>query len=309
MQRLIISIITIITIVLIVVDYTSASVINKSSLSSLSSLSSSSSLSLSSLSSSSLSSLSSLSSSSLSSLSPIKSSLSSIFPIKTLRNALCFTVINCQLLSSYPNIANAEQQNQKQQQQQQQQYGLKKGRLLVCKQKSNCISSSSITSLDGKYGIPWTYNKDAKDEYNELVNIVKSNKLLKLIDINDDNYYIHAEAKSAVPPTGIDDIEFLLNPIDKIITYRSNSRDLIYAGTDPLPDGGSNKNRLEEIKRALGVKEMSTNVNDEDDEDMKYIKEFDNMNFITKMQVLSQPNAINFEDNSVPEIEDKKIDL
>ena len=39
-----------------------------------------------------------------------KSSLSSIFPIKTLRNALCFTVINCQLLSSYPNIANAEQQ-------------------------------------------------------------------------------------------------------------------------------------------------------------------------------------------------------
>jgi len=229
------------------------------------------------------------------------SSLSSISPIKTLRNALCFTVINCQLLSSYPNIANAEQQ---------QQYGLKKGRLLVCKQKSNCISSSSITSLDGKYGIPWTYNKDPKDEYNELVNIVKSNKLLKLIDTNDDNYYIHAEAKSAVPPTGIDDIEFLLNPIDKIITYRSNSRDLIYAGTDPLPDGGSNKNRLEEVKRALGVKEMSTNVNDDDDEDMKYIKEFDNMNFITKMKVLSQPNAINFEDNSVPEIkEDKKIDL
>ena len=106
MQRLLITIITIVTIVLIVVDYTSASVINKSSLPSLSK------------------SLSSLSSSSIS-------------PIKTLRNALCFTVINCQLLSSYPNIANAEQQ-------QQQQYGLKKGRLLVCKQKSNCISSSSI---------------------------------------------------------------------------------------------------------------------------------------------------------------------
>ena len=105
MQRLLITIITIVTIVLIVVDYTSASVINKSSLPSLSK--------------------------SLSSLS------SSISPIKTLRNALCFTVINGQLLSSYPNIANAEQQ-------QQQQYGLKKGRLLVCKQKSNCISSSSI---------------------------------------------------------------------------------------------------------------------------------------------------------------------
>ena len=134
--------------------------------------------------------------------------------LKTLRNALCFTAINLQLISSYPVISNAETS-------QQQQYGLKKGRLLVCKQKSNCISSSSITSLDGKYGIPWTYNKDTKDVYNELVNTIKSNKLLKLVDTNDENYYVHAEAKSAVPPTGIDDIEFLLNPIDKIITYRS----------------------------------------------------------------------------------------
>jgi uncharacterized protein (DUF1499 family) len=184
---------------------------------------------------------------------------------------------------------------------QQQQYGLKKGRLLVCKQKSNCISSSSITSLDGKYGIPWTYNKDTKDVYNELVNTIKSNKLLKLVDTNDENYYVHAEAKSAVPPTGIDDIEFLINPLDKIITYRSNSRELIYAGTDPIPDGGSNRNRLDEIKRSLGVQEMSTTGNDAYDEDIKYIKEFDNMNWISRMQVLSQPNAINFEDNSVPE--------
>jgi hypothetical protein len=77
------------------------------------------------------------------------SSLSSISPIKTLRNALCFTVINCQLLSSYPNIANAEQQ-----QQQQQQYGLKKGRLLVCKQKSNIE-----TSLHQKSKMRWSVPK------------------------------------------------------------------------------------------------------------------------------------------------------
>ena len=32
------------------------------------------------------------------------------------------------------------------------------------------------------------------------------------------------------------------------------------------------------------------------------------MNFITKMTVLSQPNAINFEDNSVPEIKEDKTD-
>jgi uncharacterized protein (DUF1499 family) len=201
-------------------------------------------------------------------------------------------------------ITNAEQT-------QQQQYGLKKGRLLACRQKSNCISSSSITSLDGKYGTPWTYNKETKDIYNELINTIKSNKLFKLVDTNDEKYYVHAEAKSAIPPTGIDDIEFLVNPLDKIITYRSNSRELIYAGTDPIPDGGSNRNRLEEIKRVLGVQEMSTTGNDEYDEDVKYIKEFDNMNWISRMQVLSQPNAINFEDNSVPDSvsEEVKVDV
>ena len=218
---------------------------------------------------------------------------------KVLRNLLIIPIINYNIVSFNPDISYASSSST-QQQQQQQQYGLKKGRLLVCKSKSNCISSSSITSLDGKYGIPWKFTKEPKDEYNELLNIIKSNKLLKLIDYNNDLLYIHVEAKSSIPIGGIDDIEFLINPLDKIITYRSNSRELVFAGTDPIPDGGSNKNRLEDIKRLLNVQEMSLTF-DEYDEDMKYIKDFDNMNFISKMQILSQPSSINFEDNSVPD--------
>jgi len=230
---------------------------------------------------------------------------------KVLRNLLIIPIINYNIVSFNPEISYASPSSSSSSstttttittsnQQQQQQYGLKKGRLLVCKSKSNCISSSSITSLDGKYGIPWKFTKEPKDEYNELLNIIKSNKLLKLIDNNNDLLYIHVEAKSSIPIGGIDDIEFLINPLDKIITYRSNSRELVFAGTDPIPDGGSNKNRLEEIKRSLNVQEMSLTF-DEYDEDMKYIKDFDNMNIISKMQILSQPSSINFEDNSVPD--------
>ena len=224
---------------------------------------------------------------------------------KLIRNLLIIPLINYNIISfNNPDISYASSSSSSSSTStQQQQYGLKKGRLLVCKQKSNCISSSSITSLDGKYGVPWKFTKDPKDEYNELLNVIKSNSLLKLVDSNIDSLYIHAEAKSSIPIGGIDDIEFLINPLDKIITYRSNSRELVFAGTDPIPDGGSNKNRLESIKRSLNVQEMSQAIDDSYEEDMKYIKDFDNMNFISKMQILSQPSAINFEDNSVPESE------
>ena len=58
-------------------------------------------------------------------------------------------------------------------------------------------------------------------------------------DVNDDKLYMRAEAKSAVPPSGIDDIELFVNELDHIITYRSNSRDVVMAGASVVPDSGS----------------------------------------------------------------------
>ena len=181
-------------------------------------------------------------------------------------------------------------------------YGLKKGRLLPCKMQSNCISSSSINSLE-KYGRPWSFSKSPDEIYIELVKAIKSDNYLTLLtDDNEKNtnnvdlkYYIHATAKSAVPPTGLDDIEFLINPLDKIITYRSNSRELLMAGFSSVPDGGSSLNRLESVRRKLGLKEMqqSTEVDD-------YVKTVSNMNIISQMKMMSEPNDINFIDNSVP---------
>lgn len=173
--------------------------------------------------------------------------------------------------------------------------GLKKGRLLPCKTISNCISTSSINSIE-KYGRPWTFENDPKSEFNAIIEAIKSDSFLKIVDTNDDILYIRAEAKSAVPPSGIDDIEFLVNGLDKIIAYRSNSRETLMAGTQLIGDGGSNRNRLESIKRKLGVSEMKV-ADDADD----YFHSEETMQLFDKMMQMSQPNAINFVDNSVPE--------
>lgn len=99
--------------------------------------------------------------------------------------------------------------------------GLKKGRLLSCKTNSNCISTSAINSIE-KYGRPWTFTKSVDDEFNDILNAIKADQYLKIVDERQDLGYIRAEGRSAVPPTGTDDVEFLLNPLDNIITYRSS---------------------------------------------------------------------------------------
>lgn len=63
----------------------------------------------------------------------------------------------------------------------------------------------------------------------------------------------------------------------------------------PLSDGGSNKNRLESIRRKLNVKEMKMSEEAED-----YIKQSDRRGLIQIIQDASQPSEINFLDNSVP---------
>lgn len=95
--------------------------------------------------------------------------------------------------------------------------------------------------------------------------MVKENKLLTLEEADEEKLYVHITAKSSVPPTSLDDIEFLINPQDKIITYRSNSRDVVFAGTQQLSDGGSNKYRLQQLQRKLAVKDMGDYGSDVDE--------------------------------------------
>lgn len=177
-------------------------------------------------------------------------------------------------------------------------YGLVNDRLLKCKVQSNCISSSSVNSLD-KYGRPWSFDKDPEAEFDQLVQVISSDPYLKLVEQDKAKGYLRAEAKSAFPVGGIDDIEFLLNNKEKLITYRSNSRDTVPLGTEIVGDGGANLNRLSSLQFKLGVKEMEM-----DSETAQYLKLNREMNFLERIRMMSQPNDINFLDNSVPKLPD-----
>ena len=174
-------------------------------------------------------------------------------------------------------------------------YGLKKGRLLPCKSESNCISSSSIKSYE-KYGRPWSFAGEPDAQFEKLVRTIQSDPYLRLVENDPAAKYARAEAKSAVPPSGVDDVEFLINGADRIITYRSNSRELVRAGMQVVGDAGSNRNRLEGIKRKLGVSEMQM-----DTETEAYLKETSALGLLQQMRMASEPSEINFVDNSVPE--------
>lgn len=177
-------------------------------------------------------------------------------------------------------------------------YGLKKERLLPCKSKSNCVSSSSISSLE-HYGVPWAFEgKDGDAEYQQLVGVLGSISEFPLTIAEKDatKRYVRVETRSAVPLTGTDDLEFLVNGLDNIITYRSNSRDVIMAGPENIGDGGSNRNRLEVIRRKLGIEEMGVAAT-YDEKDL--YKEQDKLGLFGRMNAASQPNEINFLDNTV----------
>lgn len=177
-------------------------------------------------------------------------------------------------------------------------YGLKKGSLLACKTQSNCVSTSSVNSVE-KYARPWASGiQDSEKAWVTLVSAVSSSTDLKVVELDSDKHYIRAEGKSAIPPLGVDDVEFLLNTGDNIVTYRSNSRELVYAGVQMIGDAGSNKNRLETVRRRLGWSEMGV-----DTEVSAYLKEMDKVNFFQRLQMASQPSEVNFLDDSVPDVD------
>ena len=89
-------------------------------------------------------------------------------------------------------------------------------------------------------------------------------------------------------------------PSDRTIFYRSNSRDVISAGPQiVLSDSSTHRSRLEKIRMKSNL-EILGDVNDEEE---KYLKDFEKLNFFQKMNILSQPADINFLDNEVPDPE------
>ena len=180
--------------------------------------------------------------------------------------------------------------------------GLKNGRLLQCSARSNCVSTSSIKSVD-KYSRPWAFEGSADGMFDKILAVADQMEL-RVAEKDKGSLYVHLTAKSAVPPTGVDDVELLINPTDHIITFRSNSREVVFAGTQQVGDRGSNRNRLQSLQRKLGVAEQGVS-----EYGAEYFQSsssglpFDGLLPSANLfrAGANEPNDINFLDNTVPE--------
>ncbi|KAF6002207.1 hypothetical protein F1559_002550 [Cyanidiococcus yangmingshanensis] len=126
--------------------------------------------------------------------------------------------------------------------------------LAKCAAEDNCISSTAVGN-PSKYGPPWSYAKataDPGEAWSSLEAAVRAEPGLEVQKVQ--KYYLYATGPSVFPPGGVDDIEFLMRPMDEVVLYRSSSRKVtyVYPFLQPLGDFGTNKARLERIRNRLG---------------------------------------------------------
>lgn len=117
------------------------------------------------------------------------------------------------------------------------QIGVTGGRLLICPDSPNCVSSQSG---DPRHAIaPLRYKGTAEKARELLIKAVLGMKRSRIVIAEE--LYLHAEFTSAFFRF-VDDVEFLLDDEKKLIHVRSASR----VGSS---DFGVNRKRVEEIRR------------------------------------------------------------
>jgi len=167
------------------------------------------------------------------------------------------------------------------------------GSLGGCGAGESCIATAAVKS-PSKYSPPWTppsFSPESSDEkraFRALVGALEEQAGLTIDARDVDRLYVRATGRSAVPPDGTDDLEFLVRPSsggDRVtITFRSGTRQsvMVYPITQPLVDEASHYKRLSEIRRRLGWEEMSklpSDVELEQGEGVRQVRNFLGLNF------------------------------
>ena len=117
--------------------------------------------------------------------------------------------------------------------------GARDGKLTLCPNTPNCVSSQS---LDAEHSIePLTYTSTPAEAIADLKKVIQSMKKTKII--TESKNYLYAEFTSAIMGF-VDDVEFYLNEDTKVIHVRSASR----LGKSDL---GVNRKRIETIRTKL----------------------------------------------------------
>ena len=120
--------------------------------------------------------------------------------------------------------------------------GIRESRLTPCPDSPNCISSQGS---DSAYTVePLTYDSEAEKIIADLKVVVGSMKGATIV--SESAAYLHVEFQSDVFRF-IDDVEFMVDDMAKVVHVRSASRVGYY-------DFGVNRKRIEKIRQAWNQK-------------------------------------------------------
>ncbi len=114
--------------------------------------------------------------------------------------------------------------------------GVKDGKLAACPDKPNCVSS--MTEDKSHFIDPFAYSGSSEKVKDVLLEIIKSQDRTKIISVSEN--YIHAEFRSKLFRF-VDDVEFLIDDMNKLIHVRSASR-------TGYSDMGVNGKRIESLR-------------------------------------------------------------
>lgn len=110
---------------------------------------------------------------------------------------------------------------------------------------NNCVSTASVKMVD-LYMSPWTWPEGVSVEevVGRLKGVVDADSTLQLSEISPDKLYFRVRATRNF---NTDEIEFVINPRDRVITYKSQQVE----GPDNVSDFGGNRKRIEDIRKRI----------------------------------------------------------
>jgi uncharacterized protein (DUF1499 family) len=117
--------------------------------------------------------------------------------------------------------------------------GVTNGRLAVCPASPNCVSTQADDAEHRMQPIPLTGSAD--EAMQRIQAVVAKMPRTKIVTAEDN--YLHVEFQSALFRF-VDDVEFLIDPDEQLIHFRSASR----VGHS---DFGVNRRRMEQFRKAL----------------------------------------------------------
>lgn len=110
---------------------------------------------------------------------------------------------------------------------------------------TNCVSTASVKQVDC-YAPPWTFQVSVDEAMARLKGVIASDSSLTLVEEVSPTYL---KISTNRPPLDVtDEIEFLINPNDKVVTFKS-----LEVGEPSVNDFGANRKRLEGLRKKANV--------------------------------------------------------